>query len=437
MRLKSPFEESGGFRDVVQRYIDEHADEMIQFLQRMIRARSVNRSLSSGFWLGTEAYAAEVIIPELKSIGFEVKVFELEEGRPNIIARLRGKRGKPRLLINSHLDTVPVEDADLPKWKFNPFSAELSEGHVWGRGACDHKSMGAAIIWAAKALKNSGIELEGDLIVVQDSDEEAGGFKGFNYLAERHREEMEADFAIYAVNTQVTDENRGNFPSLGSDNIWVRTMATKTFRIRIWEDPPHPENLINPQTADRLSGSCMRFIQGLWELARRMASRCDPLLGHDILMLDGVEFHKRKAWSTTPGRCEITVICRYSPQHLDPSEELSRIVEEFRGCENIRSELEVVSYRPGISMPADSEVVEAIKRAALEVRGVEPKVTGTPVGISWGFTNLVNSLGIPTACFGYGCVDRHHSINERISIEDLKDTAKVFALVYMDLLRVS
>jgi acetylornithine deacetylase/succinyl-diaminopimelate desuccinylase-like protein len=427
--------EKCGLRREVQRYIDEHESDIIQFLQSMIRARSVNLTLSSGFWLGTEAYAAELIIPELKAIGFEVKVFELEEGRPNIVARLRGKVGKPRLLINSHLDTVPVDNIDLPKWRFNPFSGELAEGSIWGRGACDHKSMGASIIWAAKALRELGIELEGDLVVVQDSDEEAGGFKGFNYLAEKHREEIEADFAIYAVNTQVTNENMENFPSFSSYNIWVRTMATKTFKIRIWEDPPHPENLINPKAAGRLSELCMRFIHWIWKLAEEMASRHDPLLGHDILTLDGVEFHRKKAWSTTPGSCEITVTCRYSPEHIDPSEEISRVLDEFKAIENVKAEIELVSYRPGMSMPTDSEVVEAIKRAAVEVRGVEPKTTGTPVGISWGFTNLVNTLGIPTACFGYGCVDRHHSINERISVEDLKDTTKVFALVYMDLLK--
>lgn len=98
--------------------------------------------------------------------------------------------------------------------------------------------MGAAIIWAARVLKASGIELEGDIVVL-DSDE-AGGLKGFNYLADKHRKEVEADYAIYAVNTQVTDENRENFPSFSSDNIWVRTMATKTFKIRIWENPPTP-----------------------------------------------------------------------------------------------------------------------------------------------------------------------------------------------------
>ncbi len=168
-----------------------------------------------------------------------------------------------------------------------------------------------------------------------------------------------------------------------------------------------------------------------------MASNRDPLLDHDILTLNGVEFHRRKAWSTIPSRCEITVTCRYSPEHIDPSEEISRMVEEFRGSEDVRVEVEVIAYRPGMSMPTDSEVVQAIRRAALEVRGLEPTVTGTPVGISWGFTNLVNSLGIPTACFGYGCVDRHHSINERMSIGDLKDTAKVFALVYIDLLKAS
>lgn len=135
MRAKSSAPgEIGWLREEVQRYIDEHADEIVQFLQRMIRARSVNRNLSSGFWLGTEANVAEVVIPELKSIGFEVKVSELEEGRPNIVARLKGRRGRPRLLINSHLDTVPVDDIDLSKWRFNPFSAELAEGHIWGRG---------------------------------------------------------------------------------------------------------------------------------------------------------------------------------------------------------------------------------------------------------------------------------------------------------------
>lgn len=121
--------------------------------------------------------------------GIPNEIIEPEPGRGNIIARVGS--GPRKLLYVAHSDVVPAED----DWDFPPFSGEIKEGMVYGRGALDCKDLMAAQVCAALALAREG-SLKGELIIAATGDEERGGNLGLGYIAKHFPEKLQADFAV-------------------------------------------------------------------------------------------------------------------------------------------------------------------------------------------------------------------------------------------------
>ena len=127
--------------------------EVVKFCQDLVRIKSVNPP-------GDELEAAEYVASTLKKIGLDVEVIKHSPSRGSVLARLKGSRQMPALLYNGHLDTVPV---GAEKWTHEPFSGEIAEGKVWGRGASDMKGGLAAMMAAVKTLAEAKVPLQGDL----------------------------------------------------------------------------------------------------------------------------------------------------------------------------------------------------------------------------------------------------------------------------------
>ena len=188
-------------KQIVQ-YVEEHKESYIAFLQDLIRIPSIT---------GYEKDAQEFVRKKISELGAETeflepdlkKMFELfpevaqmpsigEEGldmplmtddkftyeqimaspydrlksykdRPDLIARIKGTGGGKSLILNGHIDTVPV--GDLSKWKHDPFGAEIENGRMYGRGTTDMKGGIATMIFAVEALQKLGIKLAGDLML--------------------------------------------------------------------------------------------------------------------------------------------------------------------------------------------------------------------------------------------------------------------------------
>ena len=137
--------------------------------------------------VGTERKAAEYVAEKLDEVGYEVTYVESgAPGRGNVVARLPGADpSRGALLVHGHLDVVP---ADAAEWSIHPFSGEVRDGYVWGRGAVDMKDMLAMTLAVARAYQRDGVVPARDLIFAFVSDEEAGGFLGARWLVDNRPE---------------------------------------------------------------------------------------------------------------------------------------------------------------------------------------------------------------------------------------------------------
>ena len=136
-----------------------------------------------------ERAAAEYVAGKLSDVGFETTYVESGDtpGRGNVIARLTGADpDRGALLVHGHLDVVP---ADAGEWSVHPFSGEVRDGYLWGRGAVDMKDMLAMSLAVARRFARDGVTPPRDIVFAFLADEEAGGLQGSHWLVE-HRPEL-------------------------------------------------------------------------------------------------------------------------------------------------------------------------------------------------------------------------------------------------------
>jgi acetylornithine deacetylase/succinyl-diaminopimelate desuccinylase-like protein len=175
--------------------------EAVELLQRLIRFNTVNPP-------GNERAAQEHLAAHLTEAGFQCELLGRTEPRPNLIARLPAGRDRrhasvgrtggaadgPTLCLLSHVDTVL---ADPAAWSHDPWSGDLADGFVWGRGALDMKSQTAAEVAAAASLARSGWRpARGELLVLVVVDEEVGGADGAMWICEHHPQRVRCDMLV-------------------------------------------------------------------------------------------------------------------------------------------------------------------------------------------------------------------------------------------------
>jgi len=151
-------------------------DELTQLLQELIRLNTVNPP-------GNETQAAELLRDYLAESGVESELYAKVPERANLVARIPGSGDGPSFLLLSHTDTVV---ADPSEWQVDPWSGELRDGEIWGRGALDMKGEVAASAVAIASLAREGFKPRGDLIFVAAADEEVGNDFGLPWLCQEH-----------------------------------------------------------------------------------------------------------------------------------------------------------------------------------------------------------------------------------------------------------
>jgi acetylornithine deacetylase/succinyl-diaminopimelate desuccinylase-like protein len=156
-------------------------DEVVELCSELIRIDTSNYGDHSG---PGERAAAEYVAQKLAEAGLEPRILESHQGRASTVARIEGEdRSRPALLIHGHLDVVPANAAD---WQVHPFSGEVTDGCVWGRGAVDMKDMDAMTLAVVRDRLRSGRRPPRDVVLAFLADEEAGGTFGARHLVDNH-----------------------------------------------------------------------------------------------------------------------------------------------------------------------------------------------------------------------------------------------------------
>src|SRR5918997_3279774 len=426
--------------------------ETTELLQRLIRCNTVNPP-------GNERVLQEGLAADLRAAGFEVDLLGAVPERPNLVARLRGNADGPVLCLLSHVDTVLATASD---WTHDPWSGDLADGCVWGRGALDMKSQTAAEVAAALSLARAGWRpARGDLLVVVVVDEEVGGELGAMWLCEHHPDLVRCDFLL--------NEGAGAVFAYDGARYYGVCVAEKgVFRFRVLTDgvaghasiPKIGDNALlkmapllarmgERQPGYDLTEGPRALLEGLGlevngdpapALERLRAN--DPGLALLVEPMLGVTLAPTRIWGSEkinviPATAELRVDCRVPPG-LGEEHALARI-REVLGDDGYR--LEFTERVVGNASPVSSPLMEAIEDW---MRMNDPGSRVVPT-ILPGFTDSRTFRDAFPACIAYGFFpQRHmtlyetspliHSADERIDVRDIGFAAAFFHDICKELL---
>ena len=157
-------------------------EETIRICQELIRIPSVNY----GEGKGDEKAVAEYVVESLAEVGITAKTYESAPNRVNVVAKIKGSdSSRPGLVVHGHIDVVPAEAKD---WSVDPFSGEIKDGFIWGRGAVDMKNVDAMILAIVRKWTREGYVPPRDIVLAFFADEEAGSEYGSRYMTANHPE---------------------------------------------------------------------------------------------------------------------------------------------------------------------------------------------------------------------------------------------------------
>jgi len=190
-------------------------DEVVAICRDLVRIDTSNPGDHSG---PGERQAAEHVAALLAEAGLDPVVLESHPRRANVVARISGRdSSRPGLLVHGHLDVVP---ASAPDWRRGPFSGEIVDGCVWGRGAIDMKDMDAMTLAVVRQRLREGRLPARDIVLAFTADEEAGGTWGARWLVDHHP-------GLFDGVTEAVSEVGGFSVTLGSQRLYLLQSAEK------------------------------------------------------------------------------------------------------------------------------------------------------------------------------------------------------------------
>jgi acetylornithine deacetylase/succinyl-diaminopimelate desuccinylase-like protein len=199
-------------------------DEVVSICQELIRIPSVNY----GEGKGDEKDVAEYVVRSLAEVGISATIYESAPNRCNVIARIKGSDStRSGLVVHGHLDVVPANADD---WSVEPFSAEIRDGMIWGRGAVDMKNVDAMILAIVRSWSRTGFTPKRDIVLAFFADEEAGMTYGSRWMTANHPEVFagcsEAISEVGGFSVTVADGKRLYFVEAAQKGIhWMKLTA--------------------------------------------------------------------------------------------------------------------------------------------------------------------------------------------------------------------
>ena len=386
---------------------------------------------------GSEGPAGQYVYDWLAANGFEPRKYALVEERFNVAARLEGSGGGFSLIFNSHLDTTlrpdavwsAIEPAD-PLYH----SAWIEGDEIHGDGVVNDKGPMAAFLIAAKAIKQAGYALEGDLVVSavagEISREPVEEFQGWQYLSKDLGARFMvthgavADFALVAEGT-------------GFGIVWIEP-GKAHFKVTVHSDQPRyytpylprPTGLVDaPNAIVRTSAVIQAFEEWALEYQERNTFEAESGTVIPKASINAIRSGYAYNLTSTPQLCSFYVDTRILPGQnpLDVRDELRELLSEV----GVPGKVELFLYRPGFEAKGIGRLVETIRRCHAQVFPDPPSTVSPSVSSMWRDANAFNELGIPA--LSYGPRSASHAASKSFKVQDLLNAAVVYARIAMDL----
>lgn len=387
--------------NAISEAVERRRGEALSFLQGLIRTPSPS---------GREAEAAEMVAEKMRAVGFEVKV----DGLHDVMATLKGSGGGRSLLLNGHLDHVPVGDM------IDPYSGRLMDGAplgvegevIYGRAASDMKGAVAAMVMAGAILRELDVGLKGDLKVAAVVQEEVGGIGTLSTIQEEH---FLGDVVVIGEATDM-DLALGHRGGAGM-SVVVRGRSCHASA---------PERGVNA-----LYKAVDLIARIRSELAPRLPDH--SVFGRTTLVVTKIGV-KPGAGNVVPEACEFYIDCRNTPNF--PAEALKAALEEV--IDSMRREdpeldafvvpTPIIRGLRGFTGfytdPEEHPVVHEARDALAEALGREPRLT------VWRFATdgrFYSWLGLPVLGFGPGEERFAHTHQDHVKVSDYLDAIRAYA----------
>jgi acetylornithine deacetylase/succinyl-diaminopimelate desuccinylase-like protein len=419
------------------------AAEVTEICRDLIRMDTTNYGDQPG---PGERKAAEHVATLLDEVGIESELWEAEPGRTNVVARWGGSTGDP-ILVHGHLDVVPADAAD---WQLHPFSGEIHQGQLWGRGAVDMKDFDAMLLSTVRARARAGVVPDRPLVLCFTADEEAGGFKGAGPLVDARRDWFED--CAYAVGEvggfsttvrgrrlylieaaekgmawmRLTAKGNAGHGSMRHPDNAVTTLAEAVTRIGRHEWPvqltPTMEVLLG--VVGELAGT---------EATPENAEELVDEFGSAARMLGAVIRHTTNPTvleagykvNVVPGQASAQVDGRFLPGLED---EFLTTVRELAGPD---VDIDFITKMGGLETAYDGEMASAMTASILEE---DPEALVAPYLMSGG-TDAKHFTALGMRAFGFAPLRLpdeldftalFHGVDERVPVDALEFGARVF-----------
>ena len=356
----------------------------VELLQQLIRIPSVNPDDQSGFDEGGEAKIAAFLQTWLTNLGAEVVLEEIKPQRPNLIARFAPMDGRPRVLFGPHLDTVGVANMVI-----DPFAAELRDGKIWGRGACDTKGSMAAMLWALRehAAELASLPVAVDFVAFMGAE---SGQWGSKHFAQHHGK----DYAFAVV---------GEPTSL--DIVY-------TTKGSLWATLEAKGKAAHSSMPERGSNAILTLARALDSLEKclvpKLAGFSHPVLG--VSTMNVGTFHGGTRANIVPDHADAQLDIRVTPTLAENGGALALLQSTIAEL-SLPVSLVYAHENPPMETPCDNPYLQLLRQSR--------EGTAT-VGAPW-FSDAahLSSGGIPSVCIGPGSIAQAHTADEFLCVDDL------------------
>lgn len=373
---------------------------LVDRLQRLVRTPSENPP-------GDEAAAGELVRSFCEDLGLEVSSYEAVAGRPNVVARWAVSDG-PTVAYCSHIDTVPIGDQSL--WSFNPFGATVTDGRLYGRGACDAKGPIAAALEAVAVLHDEAPELGGTLELDFVSDEETMGFKGAGHLVAEGL--IRPDIAIVGEPTslRIVSAQRGA--------CWLRITT---------------RGLAAHGSAPERGVSAIRHMaEIIRHLEETLPSLSHPVLGGPSINVGTIRGGEKV--NIVPASCVVEV-----DRRTIPSESKDDVIASVESAialarkrhPDIDAMVELSFFAEPFEVSRESRVVQEVVAAVGEATGAPGEIAGFRGASD---ARFLAEAGAEVVVCGPGDIALAHTVREHIDLDELERAAVAYAVAFANLL---